>query len=134
MSRNMWAVAAGVFVVGLIFDFVLFSLALGEQLVNDPSVRAAGDGPWPKIVIAELIFALTVAWVYQRGVTDAAPVGQGLRFGLALGLMAVAGGLVVAPVLLASEAIIIGGIAGLAIKVLAQGLTAALVHDQVAAI
>jgi hypothetical protein len=102
--------------------------------VNDPSVRAAGDGPWPKIVIAELIFALTVAWVYQRGVTDAAPVGQGLRFGLALGLMAVAGGLVVAPVLLASEAIIIGGIAGLAIKVLAQGLTAALVHDQVAAI
>ncbi|CAN5874600.1 hypothetical protein BH23GEM9_BH23GEM9_07720 [soil metagenome] len=127
MPRNMLLVATGVFVVGLIFDYLLFSVALRDHLINDVSMRAAGEGPWPKIMLGELIFAAVVSWVYARGATDAPALGQGLRFGLALGLIAVAGGLIVAPVLTASETIIIGGIAGLAMKSLAQGMTAAMI-------
>jgi hypothetical protein len=123
MTNKMWRVAAGVFVVGLVFDFVLYFVLLNAALARDAVAQRAIEGPWPKLIIGELLFAIAFAWIYVRGVDRRPAVGQGLRFGLAAAfLFAVAGGLQIAPMLPASETIIIGSIVGNGIKVLMQGL------------
>lgn len=127
MSKSFGVVALGVLLVGLVFDYLLYFVLLDDALARDAVLRNASDGPWPKLIIGELIFALAATWVYARGLNERAPLGQGIRFGLALALLfAVAGGLQLAPMVGASETIIIGAIVGNAVKVLAQGITAAM--------
>ncbi|MGQ0562635.1 MAG: hypothetical protein ACT443_12265 [Gemmatimonadota bacterium] len=127
MSNRMWRVAIGVFVVGLVFDFLIYRILLGGSLASDVALRPLEEGPWPKLVIGELIFAIALAWIYQIGLSSAPALGQGLRFGLAMAfLFAAGGGLQLAPLVPASEFIIIGGIVANAIKVLGQGVTASL--------
>ncbi len=36
------------------------------------------------MIVAHLFYGFGLSWIYQRGVTAAAPFGQGLRFGLAV--------------------------------------------------
>jgi hypothetical protein len=128
MSKSTGVVALGVFVVGLVFDYLLYWLVLGNALSQDAVLRTVMMGPWPKLIIGELIFSYAAAWIYARGVNATAPLGQGIRFGLALSfLFAVGGGLQIAPMIGASEFIIIGAIVGNAVKVLVQGITAALI-------
>ncbi|HEY0303369.1 MAG TPA: hypothetical protein VGC44_00280 [Longimicrobiales bacterium] len=125
MPNRMWRVAVGVFLVGLVFDFLLYGVLLESALRTDRIVRIPWDGAWPKIPAGELIFSIAFAWIYVRGIEALPALGQGLRFGLALAfLFAVAGGLQIAPMIPTTETIIIGSIAGNAVKVLVQGLVA----------
>lgn len=125
MPNRMWRVAVGVFLVGLVFDFLLYGVLLEGPLSSDRVVRIPWDGAWPKIPAAEAIFAIAFAWIYMRGLEARPALGQGIRFGLAVAfLFAVAGGLQIAPMIPTTETIIIGSIAGNAVKVLAQGATA----------
>ena len=125
MPNRMWRVAVGVFLVGLVLDVLLYGVLLHGPLSNDRVARVAMEGPWPKIPIGEAIFAIAMAWIYLRGVEARPALAQGARFGLAAAfLFAVAGGLQIAPMIPASETIIIGSIVGNAVKVLLQGMTA----------
>lgn len=127
MPNRMWRVAAGVFLVGLVFDVLLYGVLLKDAIASDRVVRAAMEGPWPKVPLGELIFSIAFAWIYMRGVEALPALGQGMRFGLAMAfLFAVAGGLQIAPMIPTSETIIVGSIAGNAVKVLIQGLVAGL--------
>lgn len=125
MANRMWRVAAGVFVVGILFDLLLYLVLLAGPLARDSSLQAVGEGPWPKLALGELLFAIVFAWIYLRGLEDKPGLGQGLRYGFAVALLfAVAGGLQIAPMIPASETIIIGSIVGNGIKVLSQGVVA----------
>ena len=123
--NKLWRVAAGVFVVGILFDVVLYLVLLSGPLSRDHALQVVGEGPWPKLVLGELLFAFVFAWIYFRGLEAGPALAQGLRFGFAVALLfAVAGGLQIAPMIPASETIIIGSIVGNGIKVLTQGATA----------
>lgn len=127
MRNRFWLTAGIVFLVGLAFDYLLYWPMLGGQLALDPSLRGPLEGPWPKLIIGELIFSIALVWIYLKGREQGPALGQGLRYGLAVAfLFAVAGGLQIAPLLMANETIIIGGIVGNAVKVLVQGVVAAL--------
>jgi hypothetical protein len=113
MSNRMWRVAAGVFVTGLVLDFLLYGVLLNDALRRDNVVRIPWDGAWPKIILGELLFAIIFAWIYMRGVEARPALGQGVRFGLAIAFFwAVAGGLQIAPMVPTTETIIIGGMVG----------------------
>jgi hypothetical protein len=120
----MWRVAAGVFLVGLVFDFVLYDVVLKNALTTDQVVRIPWEGAWPKIPAGELLFAIAFSWMYMRGLENKPALGQGMRFGFAVALLAIAGGLQIAPMVPASETIIVGSIVGNAIKVVVQGAIA----------
>jgi hypothetical protein len=125
MRNRYWLAVLSVVLVGLVFDYLIYWLFLGGQLEIDPSMRTPMQGPWPKLIIGELIFGLAFVWIYQKGLEQGSGLVQGLRFGFATAfLYAVAGGLQIAPMLMANETIIIGGIVANAIKVLTQGVAA----------
>lgn len=123
MPNRTLRVAAVVFFVGLALDFLLYGVLLNDALRRDSVVRSPWSGMWPKIVLGEMIFAWFFAWVYMRGIEAKPAMQQGLRYGLAMALFwAVAGGLQMAPMIPTTETIIIGTIAGNAVKVLLQGM------------
>ena len=123
MSNRTLRVAAAVFLAGLVLDFLLYGVLLNTALRSDNVVRSPWAGMWPKIVLGEAIFAWFFAWIYMRGIEAKPAMGQGIRFGLAMALFwAVAGGLQIAPMIPTTETIVIGAIAGNAVKVLLQGM------------
>jgi hypothetical protein len=124
MTKGMWRVAAGVFVLGLLLDFVLYDILLRDPLARDMDVRRPWSGMWPKIVLGEALFAIVFSWIYYRGIEALPALGQGMRFGFAFALLAVAAGLQLAPMIPTTETIIIGATAGNAVKVLLQGMAA----------
>jgi hypothetical protein len=127
MPNRLSRVIAGVFVVGLAFDFLLYEVLLKNDLARDTVLRIMTEGPWPKLLLGELLFAIVFGWIYLRGVESRPALGQGLRFGFAIALLfALAGGLQIAPFIPTTETIIIGSIAGNFVKVLAQGMVGGL--------
>lgn len=87
MPRKYLISVIALFVFGLVLSFLMFRLAMGDVLQADRVAQMPGVVE-PLGVLAEVIFVLGFVWVWSQGVDPAkGTLGQGLRYGLAVGLM-----------------------------------------------
>ncbi len=74
-----------VFFLGFLIHGVLLSDAYEELKMTRPEEEAMSYLPF--IVLADLIFAFAFVYIYARGKEEKPWMGQGLRFGLLVGLI-----------------------------------------------
>lgn len=79
-------------ITGLIVMFVLayvgHTLLLESMFENSPMDAIAKDMPSiPGIAVAYLVLSLLMAYMYPKGVEGSSVMGNGLRFGLLVGLL-----------------------------------------------
>lgn len=75
-----WFAGSGLIHGGLLSDEYM-------QLTNLFRSDADAQPHWPYMVLAHIIMSGAFVWIYARGVEAKPPVGQGLRFGLAVALL-----------------------------------------------
>jgi hypothetical protein len=89
MNKKLW-VAAGVAFVGMYaLDFVMHGLILQGDHARTPELfRNPELKHHLSSVLGYLLFGLAFAWIYVKGFEAAKPaVGQGVRYGVAVGLL-----------------------------------------------
>ena len=82
------------FVVTMITGVIVHGVLLGEdyKALGSQMRDEQGQGAhFPFMLIAHVLIAVGLAWIYGKGVEGKSWVGQGLRFGIALWLAASAG-------------------------------------------
>jgi hypothetical protein len=89
MNQKFWISGIAISVLALFLDFIVHGLLLsGDYLAQAQLYRSEADQSafmvW--MILAHLFYGFGLTWIYQRGISAAAPIGQGLRFGLAVGL------------------------------------------------
>lgn len=87
MSKHFFIAWVAVFVVWMLGDFGVHGFWLAPQYMEHASLYRTMESQqhymiW--MVLAHLVMAGGVAWIYGRGATSAPWMGQGLRFGMAL--------------------------------------------------
>ncbi len=85
------------FLVTMTTGFIVHGALLGEdyKALGSHMRDEQGQGAhFPFMLIAHVVLAVGVAWIYGKGVEGTSWVGQGLRFGIALWLVASAGYLI----------------------------------------
>lgn len=75
-----WFVGSGLIHGGVLSDEYM-------QLTNLFRSEADAQPYWPYMLLAHIIMSGAFVWIYARGVEAKPPVGQGLRFGLAVALL-----------------------------------------------
>ena len=91
MTKNFLISWAVVFVVWMVGSFVVHGVLLNELYATLPNLyRSETDTQALSylVLIAHLIMAGSFVWIYQRGAEDKPWLAQGLRFGLAVALLA----------------------------------------------
>lgn len=133
MPRKYLTSVIVLFVVGLVLNFLMYRLAMGGALQADrvAEVPAAIE---PLVTLAEAVFVLAFVWVWAHGMDPSkGALGQGLRYGLAVGFMTfVPGALLIGAMVpgIATEVLLWTIVAG-EIKLVAMGVVLALVHPPV---
>jgi hypothetical protein len=128
MHKKFWPAFGIVAVAGIVLDLLIYAVILAGAIESEPAFRAVFAGPWPKLIAASIIFAFVFVWLYTKGLESKPPLGQGLRFGLAVGILYhVAGGLVVAVLVPSGEWLVIAPMILGVIKVAIQGVLAAVI-------
>lgn len=80
-----------VFVVFTALSYVIHGLLLQSLYQQTPQLlRIAEDaqGHFPFMLLAFLLFSIAFVWIYSRGLEAKPWLGQGLRYGLAMWLIA----------------------------------------------
>jgi hypothetical protein len=87
MGKQFWISGVVMSIATLLAGFVIHGLllsgdysALSEVYRNDQ--ESAGYMHW--MLIAHVFLGFAMTWVYRQGRTMDAPIGQGIRFGVAL--------------------------------------------------
>ena len=93
MNKRFVVAWVVLFVAWMISGFVVHETLLkGDYLAIShlfrPEAEAAGYFGW--MVLAHVLMAGAFVWIYARGVEDRPWLGQGLRFGFAVSLLAAA--------------------------------------------
>lgn len=91
MNKNFLISWAVVFIVWMAGSFVVHGVFLEQMYATLPNLyRSETDTQALSylVLIAHLIMAGSFVWIYQRGAEDKPRVAQGLRFGLAIALLA----------------------------------------------
>lgn len=91
MNKNFLISTAAVFVVWMIGSFLVHGLWLGatyEALTNMMRPMEEQSGLFHFTLIAHVLMAGAFVWIYQRGHEDKPWVAQGIRFGVAIAIMA----------------------------------------------
>lgn len=91
MTKNFLISWGVVFVVWMVGSFVVHGVLLNELYATLPNLyRSETDTQALSylVLIAHLIMAGSFVWIYQRGAEDKPWIAQGLRFGLAVALLA----------------------------------------------
>ncbi|MGB5257449.1 MAG: hypothetical protein WBN07_08250 [Woeseiaceae bacterium] len=91
MNKNFLISWAVIFVVWMAGSFAVHGVFLNEMYATLPNLyRSETDTQalFYLVLIAHLILAGAFAWIYQRGAEDKPRIAQGLRFGLAVALLA----------------------------------------------
>jgi hypothetical protein len=95
MTKKFWFTALALFALSMLTDFLLHGLVLHAdyaQLPNLMRTEADSQKYFHWMLLAHVFFALAFVWIYQRG-REAKPwLGQGIRFGLAVAILAVVPG------------------------------------------
>jgi hypothetical protein len=89
MNKRFWL--AGVVTTAGAFAFAM--LIHGVLLASDYAANAAAYRPLAEqyshagvLAIAYTLYGFGLTWIYQRGMSAEAPVGQGIRYGIAVAL------------------------------------------------
>jgi hypothetical protein len=91
MTKKFWLTVLALFVLAMGTDFLLHGLALHPDYARLPNLmRTEADSQkyfhW--MLLAHALFALAFVWIYQRGLEPKPWLGQGLRFGLVVAILA----------------------------------------------
>jgi hypothetical protein len=92
MNSRFWIGWLVVFVLWMAGGYLIHDVMLGTDYAALPNLfRPEADVKegFLHLAIAHLIMAGAFTWIYSRGVTDRPWTGQGLRFGVAVALLAV---------------------------------------------
>lgn len=92
MNKKFAIAWLAVFVVWMLGAFIVHGTLLHADYVKLPNLfRPDADAAqyFPFMILAHVIMAGAFAWVYSRGVEARPWLGQGLRFGLVIALLAV---------------------------------------------
>jgi len=91
MQKKAWIASVVVFALFLIMDYILHGILLGDLYAGTASLwRPPSDQQQLAWIIAtvDAAIALAFVWLYTKGVeAGKAWPGQGIRFGLAIGLI-----------------------------------------------
>ena len=91
MNARFWISVVAVFVVSMLLGMVVHGMILGPDYAKLPSLfRATADqqAHFPYMLAAHIVMAIGFTWIYRQGRDDRPWLGQGLRFGLAVALLA----------------------------------------------
>jgi hypothetical protein len=123
--RGFVPAALAALVVALILDYLIYGLALHGSIAN--SLAIEGPDPWPKLY-GELLFAPAFTWIYSKGVQDGPALPQGLRYGLAVGIMFYGAGMLMTKAMVDLAPSFVAAAAGLGIaKTIILGAVVALI-------
>jgi hypothetical protein len=132
MNKKFLVVWAVVFVVWMVGSFAVHGAWLGEQYAMLPNLyRSQSDTQqlFYLMLIAHVLMAGAFVWIYQRGAEDKPWIAQGLRFGAAVALLAVASPYMIYYVVQPLPAdLVIGQIVGDGILVMILGVIAAFMN------
>ena len=87
MSKKFLGAVVAAFVLITAFGYLLHGYLLsGEYNALPNLMRTAEDGAkhMPYLLCAQLIIAVALVWIYERGRQDKPWMGQGIRFGIAM--------------------------------------------------
>lgn len=90
MDKKFWIAGAAAFILSFATGFVGHGLLLHNdygQIPNLMRTEADAMGYFPFMLLSHLIKGFAFAWVYQRGVSGAPWLGQGVRYGIAMALL-----------------------------------------------
>ena len=91
MNRQFLIAWVIVFAVWMAGSFVVHGLFLSESYAALPNLFRTEEETqayMPLMLLAHVIMAGAFVWIYQRGCEDRPWLGQGLRFGVAIALLA----------------------------------------------
>ena len=92
MTRKFFIGWVVVFVVWMAGSFVVHGMLLREEYAALPSLfRPEADSQkyFPLMILAHVIMAGALVWIYARGIEAKSWVAQGVRFGIAVSLLGV---------------------------------------------
>jgi hypothetical protein len=81
-----------VFIVWMGGSFIVHGTLLHDDYLALPNLfrpEAEAQRYFPLLILAHVILAGALVWIYSRGVDDSPWTGQGIRFGLAVALLTV---------------------------------------------
>jgi hypothetical protein len=81
-----------VFVAWMAGSFLVHGVLLGADYASLPNLfrpEAEAGRLFPLMLLAHVMLAGALVWIYARGVEDTPWVGQGVRFGLAVALLTI---------------------------------------------
>jgi hypothetical protein len=87
MGKQFWISGVVLSIAALLGGFVVHGLLLGADYMALPEVyrgEAESQGYFHWMLLAHVFIGFAMTWVYRQGRTADAPLGQGIRFGVAL--------------------------------------------------
>lgn len=85
MGKKFWIATAVATVLFFFLDRIIHGMILAK-MYSAPGMRAEPAMPW--LVVGEFFFAAAFTWIYAKGYeAGKAVLGQGLRYGVAVGVM-----------------------------------------------
>jgi hypothetical protein len=91
MNKKFFISWAVIFIVWMCGSFVVHGLWLGDTYAamgNIMRPEAEQQELFPFMLLAHVLLAGAFVWIYQRGIDDSPWVGQGIRYGLAIAVLA----------------------------------------------
>ncbi len=91
MDKKFWLSTIAVFVVWMMCSFLVHALWLQptyDSMTNMMRTPAEQEGLFHFMLIAHLLMSAAFVWIYQRGHESKPWLQQGLRFGIAVAIMA----------------------------------------------
>jgi hypothetical protein len=92
MSKRFLTAWLAVFIGWMVGSFLVHGTLLYADYLALPNLfrpEAEAGAYFPLMLLAHLIMAGAFVWIYARGIEDAPWTGQGIRYGLAIVLLAV---------------------------------------------
>ena len=92
MNRKFWISVAVLFVVAMLLGFTIHGMVLHGEYAKLPNLMRSEEAAqqlFGIMVVAHILIALGFVWIYLKGREASRPwLGQGVRFGVAVSVMA----------------------------------------------
>lgn len=85
-DRSFWISALSMLVLTMAMGFAVHGLLLEAEYSRLPTVMRPLEGAMQHFhyqLIAHVLIAFGITWIFRRGISDGPWLGQGLRFGIA---------------------------------------------------
>src|SRR5262249_18461073 len=91
MNKKALISVVVIFILSMGFDFLIHGKLLMPDYARFPNVfRPEQDQQayFPYMLIAHLLIAIAFVWIYNKGKEAKPPIGQGIRYGFAVSILA----------------------------------------------